>query len=254
MRVRASGAFQEISGRALWEREAIKQSEEPHILIGTATCARAAGALDVLKTVNDELVRRNIKARVTEVGCMGYCYAEPLVVITKPGFPPICYGYVTEGVMSRLVEDFILGDDPCFEFALGALEENELIPTIFDQPRFKYETRVLLRNCGYIDPEDINQYIASDGYSGLVQALGMTAEEVIEEIKRSGLRGRGGAGFTTGDKWQICRNAEGVPKYVICNADEGDPGAFMDRAILESDPQSVIEGMIIAGYAVGASY
>jgi NADH-quinone oxidoreductase subunit F len=241
-----------IRAHAVSKWEALKQSQEPRILIGTATCGRAAGALDVLRTINEELAQQNIKARVTQVGCMGHCYAEPLVIIEKPGWPPICYGYVTTGIASRLVQDFIIGNDPCPEFALGALEENELIPTIFDQPRFKYETRVVLKNCGFIDPEDINQYIANGGYSGLVKALHMTPQGVIEEVIESGLRGRGGAGFPTGEKWRICREAAGEPKYVVCNADEGDPGAFMDRAILESDPQSVIEGMIIAAYAVGA--
>ena len=251
-RQRTLKAFEMIRTHAVSKWEALKQSQEPRILIGTATCGRAAGALDVLRTINEELAQQNIKARVTQVGCMGHCYAEPLVIIEKPGWPPICYGYVTTGIASRLVQDFIIGNDPCPEFALGALEENELIPTIFDQPRFKYETRVVLKNCGFIDPEDINQYIAIGGYSGLVKALHMTPQGVIEEVIESGLRGRGGAGFPTGEKWRICREAAGEPKYVVCNADEGDPGAFMDRAILESDPQSVIEGMIIAAYAVGA--
>jgi len=252
-RQRTVKAFEEIKAHAVSEWEALKQSQEPRILIGTATCGRAAGALDVLQTINDELAQQKIKARVMQVGCMGHCYAEPMVIIEKPGWPPICYGYVTPGIASRLVQDFLLGDDPCLEFILGAMEENELVPTIFDQPRFKYETRIVLKNCGFIDPEDINQYIANGGYSGLVKALGMTPQEVTEEVKQSGLRGRGGAGFPTGEKWQICHQAPGNPKYVICNGDEGDPGAFMDRAILESDPQSVIEGMIIAAYAIGAS-
>jgi len=252
-RQRTVKAFEEIKAHAVSEWEALKQSQEPRILIGTATCGRAAGALDVLQTINDELAQQKIKARVMQVGCMGHCYAEPMVIIEKPGWPPICYGYVTPGIASRLVQDFLLGDDPCLEFILGAMEENELVPTIFDQPRFKYETRLVLKNCGFIDPEDINQYIANGGYSGLVKALGMTPQEVTEEVKQSGLRGRGGAGFPTGEKWQICHQAPGNPKYVICNGDEGDPGAFMDRAILESDPQSVIEGMIIAAYAIGAS-
>ena len=251
-RQRTLKAFEMIRTHAVSKWEALKQSQEPRILIGTATCGRAAGALDVLRTINEELAQQNIKAGVTQVGCMGHCYAEPLVIIENPGWPPICYGYVTPGIASRLVQDYIIGDDPCPEFALGALEENDLIPTIFDQPRFKYETRVVLKNCGFIDPEDINQYIAIGGYSGLVKALHMTPQGVIEEVIESGLRGRGGAGFPTGEKWRICREAAGEPKYVVCNADEGDPGAFMDRAILESDPQSVIEGMIIAAYAVGA--
>jgi len=245
--------FEHIRNRALSESEALTNSSKPRITIGTATCGRAAGALEVLKSIKQELAEKNIDAILTEVGCIGYCYAEPLVVITKPGFPPILYGYVTPGIACRLVSDFLLSDDPCLEFALGALEENELIPTIFDQPRFQYEKRVVLRNCGHIAPEDINQYIASGGYAALIKALEMAPQDLIEEIKRSGLRGRGGAGFPTGEKWQICCEAPGNARYVICNADEGDPGAFMDRAILESDPQSVIEGMIIAGYAVGAA-
>ena len=248
-----SEAFERIKGRAFAEWEAFKGGEEPYILVGTATCGRAAGALDVLKTIQDELAQRNVKAKVVQVGCMGYCYAEPLVIVAKPGYPPILYGYVTPGIASRLVSDFLIGDDPCFEFIVGALERNNLIPTIFDQPRFQYETRVILKNCGYIDPENINHYIANEGYAGLAQALGMRPDEVIAEVKRSGLRGRGGAGFPTGQKWDICRSAQAMQRYVICNADEGDPGAFMDRAIMESDPHSVIEGMLIAAYAVGAS-
>jgi len=245
--------FSKIQNHALSEWEALRNDQEPYILIGTATCGRAAGALEVLRSFRDELATNQVKARVIQVGCMGFCYAEPQVIITKPGYPPICYGYVTPGIVPHLVKGFLLDDDPCLEFALGALEENELIPSILDLPRFKHEIKVILRNCGYIDPEDINQYIANDGYRALVKVLGMAPQEVIEEIKQSGLRGRGGAGFPTGLKWETCCDAPGKPKYVICNADEGDPGAFMDRAILESDPQSVVEGMVIAGYAIGAS-
>ncbi len=250
---RIAANFQKIREKAFSKWKAIRDSNRPRILIGTATCGRAAGALDVLHTLGQELAEQGADAIITQVGCMGHCYAEPLLIVYKPGHPAICYGYVTPGIASRLVSDYIKGDDPCLEFVLGALEQDELIPSIFDLPRFQYETRILLRNCGFIDPEDINQYIANDGYSGLAKTLTMKPEEIIEEVKQSGLRGRGGAGFLTGKKWEICRQAPGGPKYVICNGDEGDPGAFMDRAILESDPQSVIEGMIITGYAVGAS-
>jgi NADH-quinone oxidoreductase subunit F len=245
-------SFEHIRERAISEWDALSNSTKPRISIGTATCGRAAGALETLETLKGELAKRNIDATLTEVGCMGYCYADPYVVIAKPGFPPIYYGYVTPGVAQRLVSDFLIGDDPCFEFALGALEENGIIPTIFDQPRFQYENRILLERCGFIDPQHINQYIANGGYASLSMALQVTPQDVIEKIKRSGLRGRGGAGFPTGEKWQICRDAPGTTRYVVCNADEGDPGAFMDRAILESDPHSVIEGLIIAGYAIGA--
>jgi NADH-quinone oxidoreductase subunit F len=228
-------------------------NERINITIGTATCGRAAGALDTLQVFRDEIARRNIDATIAEVGCRGYCYAEPMVVISKPGYPPICYGYVTPGVAERLVSDFILGGDPCLEFALGALEENDQIPAIFDQPRFKYEKRNLLRNCGGIDPDDIDQYISAGGYNSLAKALSMTPQRIIDEIGKSGLRGLGGAGFPAANKWQLCHDTPSDTRYVICNADEGDPGAFMDRTILESDPFSVVEGMTIAAYAIGSS-
>jgi NADH-quinone oxidoreductase subunit F len=237
----------EVSWRELQRAKAV-------IMVGAATCGRAAGALEVLRAFKDELKKQNLNCPVVEVGCMGHCYAEPIVTIIKPGYPPICYRQVNPVIAQRLVKEFILGDDPCLEFVLGALEANELVPSFADFPRARFEQKVILKNCGFINPEDVEHYIANGGYSALVKALRLKPEEVIAEVKRSGLRGRGGAGFSTGEKWAICRNAVGKPKYVICNGDEGDPGAFMDRAILESDPHSVIEGMLIAGYATGARY
>jgi len=151
------------------------------------------------------------------------------------------------------VEGYVVGDDPCLELALGTVEggdgETIFIPEL---PRFGHELRLILRHCGYIDPENISHYIANGGYKGLEKALRMTPDEIIEELGKSGLRGRGGAGFPTHRKWEVSHQAVGKPKYVVCNADEGDPGAFMDRVVLESDPHEVIEGMIIAGYAIGA--
>jgi NADH-quinone oxidoreductase subunit F len=207
--------FKHLRERALAECDAVSNSPNPRITIGTATCGRAAGALEILKTIKEEIAEKNIDAILTEVGCMGHCYAEPLVVITKPGFPPICYAYVTPGIASRLISDYILGDDPSPEFALGALEENELIPIIFDQPRFQYEKHILLSRCGYIDPEDINQYIASGGYAALSKALEMAPQDVISEIEHSELRGRGGAGFPAVKKWQECHDAVDTNKYII---------------------------------------
>jgi len=117
----------------------------------------------------------------------------------------------------------------------------------------KNQKRIVLRNCGIIDPENINHYIARDGFKGLLKALNLGPEGIIDEIKKSGLRGRGGAGFPTGLKWQFCREAKGKPKYLICNADEGDPGAFMNRSLMEGDPFALLEGMVIAAYAIGAN-
>jgi len=229
------------------------QEAKAVVMVGAATCGRAAGALGVLRAIKDEIKKQKLDCPVFEVGCMGHCYAEPIVVISKKGFPPIVYQQVNPVIARRLVKEFILGDDPCLEFVLGALGENELVPDFADFPRAGFEQKLILKNCGFIDPEDIEHYIANGGYAALNKVLQITPEEVIAEVKRSGLRGRGGAGFPAGEKWELCRNAPGKPKYIICNGDEGDPGAFMDRAILESDPHSVIEGMLIAGYAVGAN-
>ncbi len=249
-----ASTFEQIRERAHSQWEQLFKGDKPVITVGTATCGRAAGALDVLNTIRKQLEAEHLDIPVIEVGCMGHCYAEPLVAIFKPGggYPPLLYGYVTPEIAELLVRDYILGEDPCLEFLLGALEPNEIVPSIYDLPRFAYEKPILLENCGRIDPTKIDHYIAHNGYSGLAKALQTNPESIIGEIEKSGLRGRGGAGFPTGKKWQLCRNAEAKPKYIVCNADEGDPGAFMDRSILESDPHSVIEGLIIAGYAVGA--
>lgn len=249
-----TSAFQQIKTRALSRWQELWDGTKPVIMVSAATCGRAAGALGVIKAIKDELGRDQQDARVIEVGCMGHCYAEPLVIIAKPGYPPIAYGYVTPEIARRLVKDYVLGGDFSLEFALGALEENELLPSIYDLPRFRYEKYVLLENCGRIDPEDVDHYITRGGYEALAKSLQRQPQDIIREVRKSGLRGRGGAGFPTAQKWEVCRNSQGRPKYMICNADEGDPGAFMDRAILESDPHSVVEGMIIAAYAVGARY
>jgi NADH-quinone oxidoreductase subunit F len=245
--------FQEIQNRAKSEWEGLQNNK--YILIGTATCGRAAGALSTLEAFQEELARRNIEVKTIQVGCMGLCYAEPLVTISKPGFFRVVYGNVTSELVPRLVEGYIVGDDPCLELALGTLEEGEReAPYIPELPRFEHELRLVFRRCGYIDPENMNHYIANSGYSSLEKALRRQPEEIIERVIDSGLRGRGGAGFPTGRKWQLCREAEGDPKYVVCNADEGDPGAFMDRVVLESDPQQVIEGMTIGAYVIGANH
>ena len=244
--------FEELTNRAKSEWEALQSST--HVLIGSATCGRAAGAMEIVKAFEEELKRRNIEVKVIQVGCMGLCYAEPLVIICKPDSLHVVYHHVTPELVPRLVEGYIISDDPCLELALGTFEVGEEgeAPYIPELPRFEKELRLVLRRCGYIDPENINHYPANDGYRGLEKALKMQPKEIIKEIRKSGLRGRGGAGFSTGLKWEICHSYSATPKYIVCNADEGDPGAFMDRIVLESDPQQVIEGMIIGGYAIGA--
>lgn len=243
--------YSDLKAQAVKKVESLKK--KTIIKVGTATCGKAAGAVDVRKTFIDEINKRNLEAEVIEVGCMGHCYAEPMIIISKPGFPSLCYGYVDEGLADRLIKDYLIEDDPCFEFALAALEPNDDFPTFNDFPRGVYEKKIILEQCGLIDPEDIEHYINVEGYGALAEVLHMKPEEVVEIIKDSKLRGRGGAGFPAGVKWEICSKADNKIRYVICNADEGDPGAFMDRSILESNPHQVIEGLIISGYAIGAS-
>ena len=247
--------FEEIKKRAISEWEARQHSLIPRILIGTGTCGIAAGAEEILKTLEEELKKNGLRADIINVGCIGLCYAEPLMEVIKPGKPGIFYGNLTPEITAEIVKDYLIEGNPRPELALGTRGEGTVkdIPCLFDLPVLKPQVRIALRNCGNIDPMDINQYIASNGYAGLGKALAMKPQEVIDEIKNSGLRGRGGAGFSTGLKWQFCHDAEGATKYIICNADEGDPGAFMDRAVLEGDPHSVLEGMLIGAYAIGAS-
>jgi NADH-quinone oxidoreductase subunit F len=246
--------FDEIRNRAISEWEALQSSKKPRILVGAGTCGRAAGALDVLEAINGALTQLNIEAIVIKVGCMGLCYAEPMVGIIKPGRPQIIYGDLDAELAARLIDDYLGNDNPRPDVALGTVGDGSIdgIPHLNELPVLKPQVRQVLGDCGLIDPENIDHYIANGGYSGLVKALNMTPEAIIEEIKKAGLRGRGGAGFPTGQKWDFCRKAPGEEKYVICNADEGDPGAFMNRSLLEGDPHSVLEGMVIGAYTIGS--
>lgn len=226
---------------------------KPVILVGSATCGKSAGAQEIAATFKQEIAEAGLDFEVIEVGCIGLCYIEPIVTIMKPGNPAIFYGQVTKKLAKNLVKEYLDGNNPMIEHALGTVGDNRIegIPELFEIPVMKPQVRRILRNCGFIDPSNIKHYIARGGYSGLNSALLTQPKEVIEQIKRSGLRGRGGAGFPTWMKWQFCVDSESEDKYLICNADEGDPGAFMNRSLLESDPHSVLEGIVIASYAIG---
>ena len=214
------------------------------VKIGLASCGIAAGGQKVFDAFEELIEEKNLDVELRRTGCVGMCYNEVLVEVFSPAGEYTCYGRVTPEDAGEIVESHIMGGRPADRLVIPA----EDIDSFMSGQR-----RIVLRNCGVIDPESIDDYIAADGYRAIETVLSGTAPEaVISEITDSGLRGRGGAGFPTGVKWGFARDAQGSPKYVICNADEGDPGAFMDRSVLESDPHSVIEGLLIAGYAIGA--
>lgn len=220
------------------------------IVVGLASCGIAAGAQEVMDAFGRQLKKMKIRAELTKTGCIGLCYREVLVDVITARNGKITYGNVTPDMVSRIVEQHLKDGQPVTEWiVLGPYGT----PTP-DSDFLTRQTRIALRNCGQIDPEAIDQYLTRQGYRAIKKVIKqMSPEKVISTVKESGLRGRGGAGFPTGLKWEFTRKAEGDQKYIICNADEGDPGAFMDRGILEGDPHSVLEGMLIAGYAIGAN-
>ena len=216
---------------------------------GLASCGIAAGGLRIYDALKTKLQEKDLAIEVKRTGCMGMCYNEVLVEVSSPEHGRVFYGNVTPNKLDRIIEEHIIGGQPVTEWIVLAdwmkTEGSDFLAK---------QVRIVLRNCGTIDPESIDDYLAAGGYEALRKVLfNMSPQEVIDEVTRSGLRGRGGAGFPTGVKWSFAKKASGNPKYLICNADEGDPGAFMDRSVLESDPHSVIEGILIAAYAIGAS-
>lgn len=234
------------------------ESDKPRILVGAATCGRAAGALDVMEEFKKELSAAGIsdKVELVETGCLGLCYAEPLVEIKACGTPSVLYSNVSPKDVAKLVKEHVVGGNAVREKAEAVMSDAEYdgIVPFKKHPMVELQKRVVLRNCGVINPDDFLHYLARGGYEGLERAFSMSPEDVIEEMKKSGLRGRGGAGFPTGMKWSFARASKSDEKYIICNADEGDPGAFMDRSVLEGDPHAIVEGLMIAGYAIGAQH
>ena len=222
------------------------------IKVAMSTCGIASGAKPIMETLVDACNMRNIKSEVTQTGCMGYCYAEPTVEITKPGEEPVVFGYVTAEKARDLVEKYILNNEMLEGVIPIGYQSIHADKQAADSD--KKQLRIALRNCGVINPENIDEYIVREGYAALASVLEQNnPAAAIEAVKKSGLRGRGGGGFPTGLKWEIASKNHADQKYMICNADEGDPGAFMDRSILEGDPHSVIEAMAIGGFCIGAT-
>ncbi len=213
----------------------------------------AGGAFQIIEGLEKEIAARGLEEEVSVVqtGCNGFCGQGPLMVVIPDN---IFYGWLTVDDISHLVEEHFLKGRPVEKLMFTPPEEKEVLPMLSDIPFFKKQLLVVLRNKGIIDPEKIDDYIARDGYMAMEKVISsMSPADVIIEVSKSGLRGRGGAGFPTSIKWEIAIQQEKTPKYLIANCDEGDPGAYMDRSLIESDPHSVIEGMFIAGYAIGSS-
>ncbi len=223
-----------------------------HVLVCGGTGCSSSGSSKVREALREELARRGLDKEVAlvQTGCHGMCESGPIVVVYPEG---VFYVRVQPEDAREIVEEHLYKGRIVQRLLYREAGAVEAVRKYSEIPFYAKQVRIALRNCGYINPDNIEEYIARDGYQALAKVLTeMTPEEVIDEIKRSGLRGRGGGGFPTGMKWEFCRKAKGDKKYVICNADEGDPGAFMDRSILEGDPHSVLEGMAIGAYAIGA--
>jgi len=230
----------------------------PTIFIGTGTCGLGAGAGKTLKAIRGFLKDRGFEADIVEVGCIGLCVAEPMVDVQLPGHPRLVFQRVTEDKVVGLLETVLGGDVP-HDLLIGQHRSPNLpawpnVPYMDEHPFFAPQLRWVLANCGLMDPSSIEEYLARGGYRALAQAISRsTPLEVCDAVESSGLRGRGGGGFPTGTKWKFALKTPSEQKYLVCNADEGDPGAFMDRAVIEGDPHRVLEGMAIAAYAIGAS-
>ena len=223
-----------------------------HCLVCAGTGCVSNHAFDIKQALEKEIARRGLADEVAVVttGCNGFCERGPVMVVQPEN---IFYQQLKEKDIPFLVEEHFLKGRPVQKLMYVPPKEEVAIPKMSDIEFFKHQLLVVLRNRGRIDPEKIDEYIAYDGYQAMAKALTeMTAEQILHEVKISGLRGRGGAGFPTGLKWEFCQKANGNPKYIICNADEGDPGAFMDRSVLEADPHAVLEGMIIGAKTIGA--
>ena len=254
------GIKQEISGRAkeLGSLLLRRNPQRPAVFVGTATCGLGAGAGHTLAAVREFLKWHNVDAEVVETGCLGLCSAEPVVMVQLPRFARLVYSFMTKEKVEPLLSALLLEKRVPEEGLLGqiVLEGQSAapgIPLLKEHPFFRGQTFRVLQNCGIVDPGSIEEYLAGGGYRAFAKSLHtMTPSEICEEVELSGLRGRGGGGFPTGTKWKLALNSASDQKYMICNADEGDPGAFMDRALIEGDPHRLIEGLAIASYAIGA--
>jgi NADH-quinone oxidoreductase subunit F len=247
--------FRQVRAKAESESGYSRDPDTTNIYLGSFSNNEAL--TELCQFLKEETGRLGLKVNVFKTGSSGYYDFEPVLLIEKPAWPVVLYNNVTRYTIPAIIKDFLIGNKPRLELAhcifgdmpTGTITKAENLPL------FRWQHRVVLRNCGYIDPENISHYVLNgNGYQSLARCLEMNQEEILEELAKSGLRGRGGAGFFTVEKWKACRNAGGSEKYLVCNAVDGDPQALTARLLLEGDPHSVIEGTLIGAYAVGASH
>jgi NADH:ubiquinone oxidoreductase subunit F (NADH-binding)/Pyruvate/2-oxoacid:ferredoxin oxidoreductase delta subunit/(2Fe-2S) ferredoxin len=246
--------------RKAWVKSSTRTTiTKPVIFVGTGTCGLGAGAGKTLKAVREHLSKSGINADVVETGCIGFCMAEPIVDIQLPQQQRLSFKNISAEKVSALLDSVLSSKAVPAEMVLGQFRHAEHtawtnVPFLDEHPFFKPQMRWVLENCGIIDPASIEEYIARGGYRAFTDAIKTnTPLEVCDLVEKSGLRGRGGGGFPTGKKWKFALNTPSQQKFFICNADEGDPGAFMDRAVIEGDPHRVLEGLAIGAYAIGAT-
>ena len=253
----------------IWDLNSLKEKGErslspkrTRLSISMSTCGLSRGAEGILTAMTEEKAAVGSKISLGQTGCMGFCDLEPLGILRRPGNPTLIYAGMTESKGQALIRSIKKGETPT-DGLLCRIDERtrtakrdkglETIPDYRDIPLFKHQLRFALKNCGLIDPLSVPEYVATGGYFALYKALfQMNPEDVVHEVNQSGLRGRGGAWFSTGFKWDLARKASGEEKFVVCNADEGDPGAFKDRTVMEGNPFRLFEGMTLAGYAIGS--
>lgn len=243
------------SAAAAWR--AVEAPPRTRVAVTIATCSLAAGAAETLTAIRDAVAQRQLDVDVAITGDNGFCWLEPTLTVTRPDGSAILYGRVTADAVPYLVDQALATTGVARDLAVAVIAGPPVpgVPNREEMDSWKVQTRRLMARCGVIDPEEIDHYIATGGYEGLAKAIGgMSQEDVIREVTEAGLWGRGGAAFPTGRKWDFLRSAQRRPKYMVCNADEGDPGAFVNRVLMESDPHLVLEGITIGGYATGAEH
>lgn len=251
----ASSAYQQLRTQAdrVWQLHT--RPPRPLLTVSVATDSHAQGGDAMLRELRRQIGERGLAVDLAITGSLGVSYLQPNVTVTKPDGSAVVYGTVTPDRVGELLEAAMSTNDIVKDLALGTLAGSVAgLSPLSEHDYFKPQVRRLMALMGQIDPENIDHAIANDGYKGLDRALGMTPEAVIKEISDSTLRGRSGSDFPTGRKWDFLRTARGGPKYLVCNADEGDPGAFVNRALLEGDPHSIVEGMIICAHCTGARF